>query len=78
MTVKHEYEPRTNIDFRPAWRRTDPAIERDAELVWRREGLLSVSADVSERLSELCLAGYDGDTLIALTTARILYVGFRE
>ena len=76
MTVKHHHEPRTDIELRQAWRLKDPVIERDAELFWRRELALPISADVSERLSELCLAGYDGDTLIALTTARILYVGF--
>jgi hypothetical protein len=76
MTVKHEYEPRTPVEFRPAWRRADPAIERDAELFWRREGLLPAAANIGERLSELCLAGYDGEELIALTTARIRYIDF--
>ena len=76
MTVKHEYEPRTYIEFRRAWRRTDPEIERDAELFWRREGLLSASAHIGSRLPELCLAGYDGEELIALTTARIRYIDF--
>jgi hypothetical protein len=76
MTVKHYFPVRTNVVLRPAWRRNDPAIERDAELFWRKQRLLPPTDDAGERLSELCLAGYDGDTLIALTSARIRYVEF--
>jgi hypothetical protein len=76
MTLKHYYAARTNIAARPAWRLRDAAVERDAELFWRRERLLPQVADVGERLTELCMAGYDGETLVALTTARIRYVGF--
>ena len=70
------HEPRTNVELRLAWRRKDPAIERDAELFWRKERLLPNDADVSTRLGELCMAGYDGDELIALSTARIRYIDF--
>ena len=70
------HDPRTNVELRLAWRRKDPAIERDAELFWRKEQLLPKDADVGTRLGELCMAGYDGDELIALSTARIRYIDF--
>lgn len=76
MTLRHTYEAKTKFELRPAWRLKDPAIERDAELFWRKEGLLAPTADLAERLQELCLAAYDGDRLIALTTARVRYIGF--
>ena len=76
MTLKHTYEAKTNIQLRPAWRRKDPVIERDAKLFWRAEQLLRATADLEARVAELCLAAYDGDTLIGLTTARVRYIGF--
>jgi hypothetical protein len=76
MTLKHTYEAKTKIELRPAWRRSDPQIERDAELFWRRERVLPPNTDIDERLKELCLAAYEGETLIALTTARIRFIDF--
>lgn len=70
------HEPRTPIALREAWRREDAAIQRDAELFWRREGLLAPETNVPDRLADLCIAGYDGDRLIALTTARVRFVEF--
>jgi hypothetical protein len=76
MSPSHIHQPRSNIALRTAWRRNDPAIERDAELFWRKERLLPESENIGERLKGLCLAGYDGETLVALSTARIRYVAF--
>jgi hypothetical protein len=76
MTLKHVHEARSEIALRPAWRLQDPVIQRDAEIFWQKERLLPKDADVPERLSELCMAGYDGNALIALTTARIRHIGF--
>ena len=76
MTLKHVHEPRTNVQIRPAWRLADPVIERDAELFWRRERILPPGLDLGQRLSEIVLAGYDGDTLVGLVTARIRFIGF--
>ena len=76
MTLKHVHEPRTNVTLRPAWRLKDAAIERDAEMFWRRERLLFDPANVDSRLDEVCMAGFAGDTLIALSTAHIRYVAF--
>lgn len=76
MSLKLYHEPRTPVTFRPAWRIADPVIERDAEAFWRRESLLAADMPLQERLSELCMAGYDAGTLIAVSTARIQYVAF--
>jgi hypothetical protein len=76
MSAKHIHEPRTNVALRKAWRLGDPAIERDAELFWREQRLLLETSDIGERLKELCLAGYDGEALVALSTVRITYVAF--
>jgi len=70
------YVPRTNVELRLAWRQNDPTIERDAELFWRKEQLLPPGTDLGQRLGELCLAGYDGDKLIAVSTARVRYIDF--
>jgi len=70
------HEPRTNVELRRVLRKADPAIQRDAELFWRRERLLPRDANIGERLEELCMAGYDGDRLIELSTARIRYIDF--
>lgn len=75
MALKLYYEPREPVSFRPAWRRADPDIERDAEAFWRQESLLTTETPLAQRLSELCMAAYDEyDTLIAVSTARILHV----
>jgi hypothetical protein len=76
MNQKRIHEPRLNVSLRTAWRRNDPAIERDAELFWRKEKLIPQTADVGHRLKELCAAGYEGDALVVLSTARIKYLGF--
>lgn len=76
MALKHTYGAKTKLELRPAWRCADPQIERDAELFWRRERVLPPGTDIDEQLKELCLAAYEGETLIALTTARIRYIDF--
>ena len=76
MTLKHVHEARTTVTLRNAWRLRDRDIARDAEEFWQKEGLLPSNTDVAERLDELCMAGYDGSRLIALTTARIRHVSF--
>jgi len=72
------HAPRAPVELRPAWRRADPKIERDAELFWRNERILPPRADVAARLSYLCVAGYDGDRLIALSEARITLIDFLQ
>jgi len=76
MTLKHVHEPRTNVEIRPAWHLANPVVERDAELFWRRERILPPDLNLGQRLSEIVLAGYDGDTLVGLVTARVRFIGF--
>ena len=76
MTLKHVHEARTAITLCNAWRLKDPSITRDAEAFWQREHLLPSNTDAAERLDELCMAGYDGARLIALTTARVRHISF--
>lgn len=68
--------PKMNVNVRLAWRQNNRAIERDAERFWINEQLLPKDADATERLGELCLAGYVGHELVALTTARIRHIDF--
>lgn len=70
------YETSVPIELRIAWRKKDPAIERDAELFWNKEKLLAPTTSVAERLSDLCMAGYHDGKLVGLTTVRIRYVEF--
>jgi len=63
-------------ELRLAWRRNDPAIERDAELFWRGNNALPRGEDVERRLSELCAVAYGADGLAAVATARIRTIDF--
>lgn len=74
MPVKNSYSG--TLEIRPAWQLHDAGIERDSELFWRSQRLLPLTADISERHRELCVAGYDEHSLVGLTTARIRYIGF--
>jgi hypothetical protein len=61
----------SEIVYRDAWRRKDPAIERDAELFWRAQRALPPGADVAVRLGEICAAAYHGAHVVGLVTARV-------
>ncbi len=74
MPAKKSYSE--TLEIRPAWQLCDPGIERDAELFWRSQQLLPATVDIGERLQELCITGYDGHTLVGLTTARVRYISF--
>jgi len=76
LTLKHVYEPRAPSELREAWLRKDRTIERDAADFWRANHLLPDGVFPDERFGELCMAAYDGASLIALTTARIRFIGF--
>jgi hypothetical protein len=60
------------VEYRPAWKRSDPVIERDAEILWRCEKALRPTANVTTNLSSLCAAAYRGNELVAtaLVSAR--------
>jgi hypothetical protein len=59
------------LDLRAAWRRDDAAIEADAIAFWERLGILPAGVDPAARAKELVAAAYDGETLVAVTTASI-------
>lgn len=61
-------EPATGVDLRPAWRRDDPDIERDAVAFWRRLAILPPDTTAERRSKELAAAAYEGDRLVGVTT----------
>lgn len=68
--------PDRPFDLRVAWRRHDPAMERDAERFWMTHKVLPRDADVPARLGELCIVAYDGERLVAVSTAGLREVAF--
>jgi len=66
----------SEIAYKSAWQRNDPAIERDVLAFWRANNLIPPNAVPTERLRELCTVAYEGDRLIAVSTAKIAEVGF--
>jgi hypothetical protein len=63
------------VQYRPAWRRNDPVIERDAEIFWRREHALSPPG-VSKRLPNLCAVAYQDNEVVASAIAQVRLVDF--
>ncbi|HVZ69197.1 MAG TPA: hypothetical protein VG891_07015 [Rhizomicrobium sp.] len=77
MVLKLHSDPRIPVEFRPAWRLKDAAIERDTIAFWQKEGLIPANATPEARLGELCMAGYDeSGRLIAVGTAKIRHIDF--
>jgi hypothetical protein len=66
----------SDIQFKPAWFRADPIIERDTLAFWEANNLMPKNAVPQARLRELCTAVYDGDRLIAISTAKLTEVAF--
>lgn len=58
-----------DVEFRAAWRKGDPALERDATAFWGELKLLPSTATVEDRLKELCAVAYSGDKVVAVSTA---------
>jgi hypothetical protein len=65
-----------DIQYKPAWRRTDAAIERDALAFWDANNLMPKNAAPADRLRELCSAAYEGERMIAVSTAKLTDVAF--
>lgn len=59
------------IDLRPAWRRADPDIERDAIAFWKRLGILPKGVRPEERAAELVAVAYRDDRLVGVATAAV-------
>lgn len=64
------------LQYKSAWRAADPDIERDVLAFWETNNLMPQRAVPADRLRELCTAVYEGDRLIAVSTAKITDVGF--
>lgn len=63
------------IDFRPAWRKNDPELERHAVAFWtRKRGLLPANVDPAQRAKELCAVAYREGRPVGVATATIDYV----
>lgn len=60
------------LELKNAWRKEDPAFERDAKALWTRQGVTPQDSTVDERAKELCVVAYDGDMMAGLTTVALL------
>lgn len=60
-----------NIRYVSAWRRRNPALERDAIAMWTEMKVLPAGVRPEDRAKELCALAYDGDRLVGITTAQI-------
>jgi hypothetical protein len=64
----------SDITFRPAWRKADAELERDAKTFWQSgPGLLSARA-ADERIHELCALAYRDGCPVGVSTATIEFV----
>lgn len=61
----------TPADYRVAWRRDDPQLERDAIAFWRRLGILPPGVAAEARAKELCCVAYVDGEVAAVSTATI-------
>jgi hypothetical protein len=59
------------FDLRPAWRRDDAAIERDAIAFWNRLGILPNHARPEARAKELAAAAYQDSRLCGVATVNL-------
>ncbi len=64
------------VEYRAAWRRGDPRIERDAELLLHRERTLRPEANAAVQMANLCAAAYIGDEMVAIAGANIRLIDF--
>jgi hypothetical protein len=59
------------IEYRNVWRKDDPVVRRDAEALGAR--VTPPGRKVAPWAQGLCVAAYDGDTLVALAPAEIRF-----
>jgi hypothetical protein len=64
---------RAPLKLRPAWRRNDPDLARDAQAFWGGLDLLGAQTSPQERAAELCMTAYRGGTVVAVSTATLRY-----
>ena len=61
----------SELVLRAAWRKGDPAIERDAQLFWRANDAMQEDADIEMRLAGLCAGAYQDERLVGIATAAV-------
>lgn len=59
--------------FKSVWQQKDALVERDAVAAWTAAGVAGSAEDTAERLQQLCIVGYEGNELVAISTAFIRY-----
>lgn len=64
-------EDLARAEYRAAWRRADPALERDAIAFWRRLGILPPGVSPEARAKELVCVAYLEGEVAAVSTATI-------
>lgn len=57
------------ISFKAAWEKSDPQLKREARAFWQGLGTAITSEEIEERLPQLCALAYDGNKVIAVSTA---------
>jgi hypothetical protein len=65
---------RAPITTRVAWRRGDAQLEQDAVDFWRRHQLLPEGVSPEARAADLCIAAYQGEELVAVSTVALQYI----
>jgi hypothetical protein len=60
-----------DVDFRPAWRLDDAALEADATDFWNRTGILPKGTTPEARLKELVAIAYRDGVSIGVLTAKV-------
>ena len=64
------------ISVRQAWRRGDPAFERDALAFWERTDALPPGVKIADRLQQLCMLAYGDDALLGVATVVLRHTQF--
>lgn len=59
--------------FRSVWQQKDAAVERDAIAAWKAAGVAASTEDLSARLKQICIVGYEDRELVGLSTIFIRY-----
>jgi hypothetical protein len=62
------------IVFKPAWRKDDPELERDAIAFWRRMKILPPNVRPEDRAKELCAVIYKDGEAVGVSTITLDYM----
>lgn len=59
------------IEFRDVWQKNDTRAEADVMALWARERVLPSNVDPAARVKEICVAAYEKDDLVGISTVTI-------